>query len=84
MPTADDNAKPGIDLSIRYHSTGLTNASVKDTCNVDCHGTLLCLPSASVTLGGWNVAYHCEGNPNKGTDASNSRIPNGAEIAVHR
>lgn len=31
-----------MDRSIRYHNTGFASASVKATCNVDCHGSRLC------------------------------------------
>jgi hypothetical protein len=37
-----EKAKPGVDLSIRYHKTGLASAKVDDNCNVDDQGTLLC------------------------------------------
>jgi hypothetical protein len=50
MPTADENANPGIDLSIRYHSTGFANASVKETCKVDCQGSFRCCLLAWVGL----------------------------------
>ena len=42
IPTTADKMKPGIDLSITYHSTGLTSARVNETCIVDCQGNLLC------------------------------------------
>ena len=73
-PTADENANPGMDLSIRYHSTGLAKASVNDTCKVDCQGSLLYLSSASLILmlGQRAKTYHSKGDPNKGTDAPHS------------
>jgi len=37
-PTIVERIKPGFERSTRYHSTGLTNANVSETCNVDCHG----------------------------------------------
>ena len=42
IPTMADRRKPGFDRSIRYQSAGLTMASVKDTCKVDCQGSLRC------------------------------------------
>ena len=39
-PTTAERRKPGFDRSIKYHSTGLTNASVSETCSVDCQGSL--------------------------------------------
>ena len=40
IPTMADRTKPGFERSIKYHKTGLTSASVKDTCKVDCQGSL--------------------------------------------
>ena len=37
-PTTVERMNPGFDRSTRYHSTGLTNANVNETCSVDCHG----------------------------------------------
>ena len=37
-PTTEERMNPGFDRSTRYHSTGLTNANVNETCSVDCHG----------------------------------------------
>ena len=39
VPTRAERMNPGLDRSIRYHSTGLTSAKVKETCRVDCHGS---------------------------------------------
>ena len=41
-PTVVDRTKPGFDLSMRYHNTGLTRARVNETCKVDCQGSLRC------------------------------------------
>lgn len=42
MPTMAERMKPGFDRSMRYQSTGLTSARVKETCRVDCQGSLRC------------------------------------------
>ena len=39
IPTRAERMNPGLDRSMRYHSTGLTRAKVKETCKVDCHGS---------------------------------------------
>ncbi len=83
-PTADENANPGMDLSIRYHSTGLANASVNDTCKVDCQGSLLCLELVDSVSRGQIKTYHSKGDPNKGAYTSNSRVPDGAKVAVNQ
>lgn len=41
-PTEVERRKPGFDRSIRYQSTGLTSASVKDTCKVEVQGSFRC------------------------------------------
>ena len=41
MPTLADKTNPVLERSIKYQSTGLAKASVRDTCNVDCHGSFL-------------------------------------------
>lgn len=40
IPTIADRKKPGFERSTRYHKTGFTSASVRDTCKVDCQGSL--------------------------------------------
>lgn len=40
-PMKDDKARPGFERSMRYHSTGFTRASVRDSWRVDCHGNFL-------------------------------------------
>lgn len=42
-PTSMERKKPGFERSTRYQSTGLTSAKVRDTCDVDCHGSLRCV-----------------------------------------
>lgn len=39
-PTMADRKKPGLERSTMYHRTGLTSASVRETCRVDCQGSL--------------------------------------------
>lgn len=41
IPTIADKMKPAFDRSIRYQSTGLTSARVRETCIVDCQGNFL-------------------------------------------
>ena len=41
-PTAVLRMRPGFDLSIRYHRTGLTSASVREACMVEAQGSLRC------------------------------------------
>ena len=38
-PTMVERRKPGFERSIRYHSTGLASASVRETWSVDCQGS---------------------------------------------
>lgn len=38
-PTIADRRKPAFDRSTRYHNTGFTSASVRDTCRVDSQGS---------------------------------------------
>lgn len=40
IPTIAESTKPGLERSTRYHSTGLTSARVRETCKVDCQGSL--------------------------------------------
>ena len=40
IPMNAERIKPGLERSIRYHRTGFTSASVKETWKVDCHGSL--------------------------------------------
>lgn len=43
VPTIPMNAErrnPGLERSIRYHKNGLTMARVRETCKVDCQGSL--------------------------------------------
>lgn len=39
-PTAVERMKPGLERSIRYQSTGLTSARVKEACMVEAQGSL--------------------------------------------
>ncbi len=39
-PTSIERRKPGLERSTRYQRTGLTRARVKETWEVDCHGSL--------------------------------------------
>jgi hypothetical protein len=41
-PTALERMKPGFERSIRYQSTGLTRARVRDACSVEAQGSLRC------------------------------------------
>ena len=40
-PNTHDTVNPLRVRSIKYHITGLTSASVKDTCSVDCQDSFL-------------------------------------------
>lgn len=42
MPTTVERTNPGLDRSMRYQSTGLASASVRETWSVDCQGSLRC------------------------------------------
>ena len=42
-PTSMERRKPGFERSTRYQSTGFTRAKVRDTCVVDCQGSLRCI-----------------------------------------
>lgn len=41
-PTAAESIKPGLERSMRYHSAGLTRASVREACRVEVQGSLRC------------------------------------------
>ena len=48
IPTNVDKSSPALLLSTKNHRTGLTRASVNETCMVDCQGTFLCKESALI------------------------------------
>lgn len=48
IPTKVERIKPGLERSIRYHNTGLIRANARDTCRVDCQGSLRCDPVSYV------------------------------------
>ncbi len=39
-PTNEESKKPGLERSMRYQSTGLTRARVRDACRVEAQGSL--------------------------------------------
>lgn len=41
-PTSIESRKPVLERSTRYQRTGLTRARVRETCEVDCQGSLRC------------------------------------------
>ena len=50
IPTKVERIKPGLERSIRYHNTGLIRANARDTCRVDCQGSLRCDPVSYVWM----------------------------------
>ena len=52
-PTTAERMNPGLDLSIKYQSTGFASANVKDTWRVDCHGSFLCETSITCHRSIW-------------------------------
>lgn len=50
--TISEKDRPGLERSRIYQSTGLTRASVRVSCNVDCQGRRRCVLLADAHYGG--------------------------------